>query len=217
MADSQDVETLKRKGRRRLVGAIALVLVAVIVLPMVFDSEPKRPPPVSVRIPSEDDPAFTPKVVPKAPAIEPSKAADPKGDPKAEPKAEPKTEPKAEPKGEPKAEAKAESKAEPAPKPAPRKPEAPSAAERKRAEVALAGGVQFVVPVAALSTPEKLKELVDALSAAKLPHYTEPVATNKGTVTRVRVGPFPSREAAQQALEKLKSMGLKPGNVISRP
>jgi DedD protein len=39
MAEDQDVNTLKRRGRRRLVGAIALVLAAVIVLPMVFDSE----------------------------------------------------------------------------------------------------------------------------------------------------------------------------------
>jgi DedD protein len=213
MADSPDVETLKRKGRRRLVGAIALVFAAVIVLPMVFDSEPKRPPPVSVRIPSEDDPAFRPKVVPKSPAIEPSKAVESKSEPKAETKAEPKSEVKAEPKAEPKP----EPKAEPAPKPVPKKPEPLPDAERKRAEAALAGGGQFVVPVAALSTPEKLKELVDTLSAAKLPHYTEPVATTKGTVTRVRVGPFQSKEAAQQALEKLQSMGLKPGNVISRP
>ena len=31
--EQQDVETLKRRGRRRLVGAVALVLLAVIVLP----------------------------------------------------------------------------------------------------------------------------------------------------------------------------------------
>src|SRR5690242_20352005 len=68
MADNEDVNTLKRRGRRRLVGAIALVLLAVIVLPMVFDSEPKvTPPPVSVRVPGEDESGFTPKVTPKAP------------------------------------------------------------------------------------------------------------------------------------------------------
>jgi DedD protein len=65
----QDVDTLKRRGRRRLVGAVALVLLAVIVLPMVFDPEP-RPvaPPISVRIPGEDEAPFKPKpVTPKAP------------------------------------------------------------------------------------------------------------------------------------------------------
>src|SRR5436190_9779748 len=67
MADSEDVNTLKRRGRRRLVGAIALVLAAVIVLPMVFDSDPRGTAPVSVRIPGEDESGFTPKVTPKAP------------------------------------------------------------------------------------------------------------------------------------------------------
>ena len=55
----QDIETLKRRGRRRLVGAVALVLAAVIVLPMVFDPEPRHSaPPVSVRIPGEDEAPF---------------------------------------------------------------------------------------------------------------------------------------------------------------
>ena len=68
---------LKRRGRRRLVGAIALVLAAVIALPMVFDSEPKgSAPPVSVRIPGEDDTGFTPKVTPKSPALSEQKAAE---------------------------------------------------------------------------------------------------------------------------------------------
>ena len=66
--EQQDVETLKRRGRRRLVGAVALVLAAVIVLPMVFDPEPRRADvPVSVRIPGESETQFTPKVTPKAP------------------------------------------------------------------------------------------------------------------------------------------------------
>src|SRR3954466_10409650 len=64
----QDIETLKRRGRRRLVGAVALVLAAVIVLPMVFDPEPRRAvPPVSVRIPGEDEAPFKPKPVPRPP------------------------------------------------------------------------------------------------------------------------------------------------------
>jgi DedD protein len=68
MAEAQDVETLKRRGRRRLVGAVALVLAAVIVLPMVFDPEPKRADvAVNVRIPGENETQFVPKVAPKAP------------------------------------------------------------------------------------------------------------------------------------------------------
>ena len=77
MAETQDVNMLKRRGRRRLVGAIALVLAAVIVLPMVFDSEPKgSAPPISVRIPAEDDAGFTPKVTPKSASLPEQKAVE---------------------------------------------------------------------------------------------------------------------------------------------
>jgi cell division septation protein DedD len=64
--EKQDVETLKRRGRRRLVGAVALVLAAVIVLPMVFDPEPRgTPSSVNVRMPGEDETPFAPKLPPK--------------------------------------------------------------------------------------------------------------------------------------------------------
>src|ERR1700704_1232339 len=85
MVETQDVDTLKRRGRRRLVGAVALVLLAVIVLPMVFDPEPRRtPPPVSVRIPREGDSAFAPKLPPDpAPRDEKKKEVAPGGGKKA--------------------------------------------------------------------------------------------------------------------------------------
>jgi DedD protein len=80
---AQDVETLKRRGRRRLVGAVALVLVAVIALPMVFDPEPKRADvAVNVRIPGENETPFAPKVAPKAPE---QKAAVEEKKPEAKP------------------------------------------------------------------------------------------------------------------------------------
>lgn len=76
MAEAQDVEALKRRGRRRLVGAVALVLAAVIVLPMVFDPEPKpAASSVSVRIPGEGETPFTPKPVPQVQPVTPPKPA----------------------------------------------------------------------------------------------------------------------------------------------
>jgi DedD protein len=133
----QDVDTLKRRGRRRLVGAVALVLLAVIVLPMVFDPEP-RPvaPPVSVRIPGEDDTPFKPKP--------------------------------------------------PAPK------------------------EQYVVPVGAYANAEGVTA---KLAAANIPYYTEAA---QGNLTRVRAGPFPSREAADQAAAQLKGLGLQPGATATK-
>lgn len=203
MADSEDVSTLKRRGRRRLVGAIALVLVAVIVLPMIFDSEPRQsPPPVSVRIPSEDATGFTPKVTPK-----PGTVPEAKPEARAEPAPEPKPEPKAEPKPEPKAEAKVEAK--PAPKVEP-KPVA--AAERAKAEAALTGG-QFMIPVGAFIDPSGV---IEQLKQGRIAYYTEPIATSKGTVIRVRAGPYATQQAADKALAQIQALGLKPGKIVAR-
>jgi len=206
MAESEDVNTLKRRGRRRLVGAIALVLAAVIVLPMVFDSEPKG---VSVRIPGEDESGFIPKVTPKTPPVEkaapkapekaPEKAVEKPVEKAPEPVAE-KPEPKPEPKAEIKI-AKTESSTNVA------------AAERAKAEAALAGGEQFIVPAGAYVDPVGV---IDKLKEAKIPFYTEPIATKSGTVTRVRAGPFASRDAADKVQKQLKDLGLKPGNVATK-
>jgi len=144
----QDVETLKRRGRRRLVGAVALVLAAVIVLPMVFDPEPRGTASVAVRIPGEDETPFAPKPPPK--------------------------------------------KAEPA-----KKAETPPAEE-------------FVIQVGAFSNPQAA---IAKLKSAKVPYYTEPM---QGNLTRVRAGPFATRDAADKALEQLKGLGFQPGTVSAR-
>jgi len=188
MAESRDVNALKRRGRRRLVGAIALVLLAVIVLPWIFDPQPRQTPPVSVRIPSRDETPFTPKPVPKPPTP-PAEVAKPA--PVAEPAPA----------------------AKPAPPPVAKPAPAPVPAERARAEAALANA-QFMVPVGAYADPAGV---VGKLKAAKLPYFIEPVATAKGTVVRVRAGPFASRDAADKALKQLKGLGFTPGNVTERP
>ena len=211
MAENQDVNMLKRRGRRRLVGAIALVLAAIIVLPMVFDSEPKSSaPPVSVRIPGEDESGFTPKITPKSPPLPEQKAAE-----KAVAKAVEKPPEKA-----------VEPPPAPVEKPAPKieiavtkgsdKPAVKAEDEKKRAEAALAGampGEQFVVPAGAYADPT---DVVEKLKEAKIPHYTEPIAIKGGTVTRVRAGPFSSRDAAEKVQQQLKGLGLKPGNVATK-
>ena len=204
MAENQDVNMLKRRGRRRLVGAIALVLGAVIVLPMVFDSEPRgSAPPVSVRIPGEDDTGFAPKVTPKSPALPEQKSAEKTPEKPVEKVVEKAPEPAAQ-RPEPKIEVTVAKAAA--------KPVAPPDVEQKRAEEALAGE-QFVVPAGAYVDPSGV---VERLKEAKIPYYTEAIATKQGTVTRVRAGPFASRDAAQKALQQLKGLGLKPGNVASK-
>ena len=158
--EQQDVETLKRRGRRRLVGAVALVLAAVIVLPMVFDPEPRgTSSALSVKIPGEDETPFAPKPPPK----------------KAEPE-----KPRAEPE------------------------------KVEKAETAVPAE-EFVVQVGAFSNPQSV---IAKLKSAKVPHYTE---KTQGNLTRVRAGPFASREAAEKALEQLKGLGFQPGAVAPKP
>jgi len=155
----QDVETLKRRGRRRLVGAVAVVLAAVIVLPMVFDPEPRGTAPVSVRIPGEDETPFAPKPPPKK-AVEPAKKVD-----------------------------------EPV-----KKAEAPPVPPKE----------EFMVQVGAFANPQAA---IAKLKSAKMPYTTEAM---QGNLTRVRAGPFASREAADKALEQLKALGFQPGAVTSK-
>lgn len=183
----QDVDALKRRGRRRLVGAVALVLLAVIFLPMVFDPEPRKAaPPVSVTIPGQDDASFTPKgAKPRAKASE-KKLEEPKVAEKA-------------PESKKAEEKKAEEK----------KSEAAKPAERARAEAPLAN-LEFVVPVGAFANPDGV---VAKLAAAKIPYYTEPAP---GNLVRVRAGPFASRDAAEKAAARLKGLGLQPGPVANR-
>lgn len=164
MAEAQDVEALKRRGRRRLVGAVALVLAAVIVLPMVFDPEP-RPPvsSVSVRIPGEGEAPFTPKPAPQLQPAAPAKPAPP-----------PRT-------------------AAAAPKPSPKAP-----------------AVQYVFQVGVFANPENI---TGKLKSARVPYTTEPL---RDKLTRVRAGPFSSREAAEKAHAEMRKLGLEPGAVTTR-
>ncbi len=208
-----DVSTLQKRGRRRLVGAIALVLLAVIVLPMVFDPEPKPAAPlVNIRIPSEEGSKFTPKVVPKAGSIAEdtqNKAGETPAAPAAAPDPAPAPSPVTEPvKAAAQPVAKAPEQATPVEKPAAKVAEKPAALAPT--------GEQWVFQVGAFASLEKVKEIVDQLNAAKLPHYTESVAIKTGSVTRVRLGPFASKEAADRALERTKALGLNPVRVASK-
>lgn len=203
---------LKRRARRRLIGAVALMLLAVILLPLLLEDEPQPGSPLAVRMavlpptrapatPAETDiPASAPAVQPlpaaPQPAPPPSVAAEP-----VKP-----VSPKPETRSEVKPEAKPEVKSTPQPQPQPEapksqaKPVAPSAATVKPT-----AGEGYAVQVAALQDTAKVGELEARVRAAGLPVYTDRL----GPLTRVRVGPFPTREAAQEAVRKLHAAGIK--------
>lgn len=214
---------LKKRARRRLIGAIVLVTAVVVLLPMVLDSEPR---PISqdveIRIPSPDPGMFTSRVVPVAPALEsktppkPPAAAAVKGEPTpAVGSKVPK--PPRPPVSAPTPEAlvaKEASKAGPVPEAAraAASPRASDPISRKSAEVP-AG--KFVVQVVALADAEKAKQKQAEIAAAGLPSYTEVVKTVKGDVTRVRAGPFATRKAAEKASEQLRALGMN-GNITTK-
>jgi DedD protein len=196
-AISDEELQLKRRARRRLIGAIVLVTAMVVVLPMVLDTEPV---PVSqditVRIPSPDAGAFTTKVAPApAPKVAETKAAKPQAEEMtaAAPEA-------------------TKEKPKPAVKPEAAKPAKAPAKTVKPASKAVG---QFVVQVIALADPEKAQRMQQQIAAAGIKSYTEIVKTAKGDVTRVRAGPFPTREAAEKARDQLTSLGMN-GNITTR-
>jgi DedD protein len=69
---------------------------------------------------------------------------------------------------------------------------------------------EYVIQVGAFANPHAVLAQLDS---AKIPHYTEKIQSN---LTRVRAGPFATREAAQKAHEQLKSLGFEPGAVAQK-
>ncbi len=215
MADTQEVQELKRRARRRLVGAIALVLFLVIVPPMIMDLEPK---PVTtdlnVEIPSPASgevrtppPAPIAKIEPAPPAEAPAAAAQ-QSDRSAADKSDKAAKPEAE-----------------ASKPKRTSPLATStvdprkAKEAQRVEAILKAEPAFVVPLGAYANPDNVKQLQAKLARAGVKSYTEPVKGTTTSQTRVAAGPFSTREEAERARQKLaslKGLGVVPGTITTR-
>lgn len=236
---------LRVRARRRLIGALVLVLTAVIFVPMLFDSPPEEdlPSPVVLPepiapIPSEPQVALAPEPVAPANggAIEPSSdtpqtpaAVTPPAEP-AQPEApEAPAETQPEPvKPEP---AKPEtSKAEP-PKPAPAKPQAKERTDDGSVALALLEGREppqkpapakassgnFVLQVAAYTTRGDAQSRRDKLAAAGVTNaYVEEAVANGKTAYRLRVGPFPTRDAADAAQARLRQLGYNNGLIFNK-
>lgn len=249
--DDNDAQLhLKKRARRRLVGAIFFVSVVAVVLPMVMDHEPRQTvQDVEIRIPGQDEKPFAPKFA-AAPAVKaaPKAAEAPVSPVVAVPEAavdESAAKPTARivevakdakdlkdlrstEKAPEKPAAKPEKAAEkPAVKPAEKPAEKPKAEEARRAAAILAGmaaesksasasGGQYLVLIGAFSNEANVKTLKAKLSEEGIKTFSEPLDTPQGKKTRVRAGPFASREAADKALEKMKRIGVS-GVVAAKP
>lgn len=181
--------------------------------------------PVTAAIAPAAGAAVTAAAVGTAAAVASQAKPEPKPDVKPQPKPEVKPERKPEPKPEkPKAEVKPEVKPEakkPEAKPEPKhKPEAPKVDEAARARALLEGrstsepaapkeaaasNERFIVQIGAFAEVGKANEIKVKLGAGA---FTQTVDTKDGKRTRVRMGPFKSREEAEKAAARAKALGL---------
>jgi DedD protein len=199
---SQEELLLRKRARRRLVGAVGLVLLAVIVLPVVLDHEPKRTPhnvrvemPPPVLQPAQTSPSPDASV-PNPPAEAPQPASPPAQASAPEPV---RTAPPPLDSAAPAAPARREppSAAPPVPRPEPK----PFAVAPKPVPAS-----EFVIQLGAFSEIAKAQALEQRLKKGGFPAYLERAA--QGNRTRVRAGPYASREAAQKAYALMKQRNL---------
>ncbi|MBS1198438.1 MAG: hypothetical protein H6R18_2223 [Proteobacteria bacterium] len=232
MEDKDALLQLKKRARRRLVGAVALAGTAAFVLNMAMDHQSKpETEEVEIRIPGQDEKPFAPRfAAPPAPesqvtttTLAPSakpvtSAAKSPADPASKP-----VETTAKPASKPveKPAAKPADKAPPAPAKAPEKTvekpvdKAPDAARaaailagKSPESVAATAATQHVILIGAFADPANVKNLQTKLGQLGIKVYIEPLASPQGKKTRVRAGPFQNREDGQKALDKMKRIGV---------
>jgi DedD protein len=204
----------KKRARRRLIGAIALVLAAVVGLPMILDSEPKPlAGDIAIQIPSKDKllpPPATPRSAnpPSVSKIAASASLDPKEEVIAPPAssempASSKTTSKI-----PEPVAVAAPDAQPNPK---AKPDEPSRRDIETPKVAPVDKVNQVAHVAAKSDDRLVARDEDAARArALLEGKADPKAAEKKPAKFViQVAALATKEKVDELQARLKNAGIK--------
>jgi DedD protein len=200
-----DTSEIRRKGRQRLIGAVTIVLLLVVFVPMLLDPEPRQekkdavlaipPKEGAAPLPAPSAPAKAPESVPAPVEAKPSlgdttKSSTPPKAPEA-PKAET---------------ARAAPPVTPAPVAAAKVPEPVKPAASPKLE-------GFAVQVGAFGDEEKLRQARDKLAAARVTHFIERLPSG---LTRLRAGPYKTREEAEKATAGVKAAGLD-GKVVPLP
>jgi DedD protein len=232
----ESIELVRRRARHRLIGAVVLVLLAVVGFPLMFDTQP-RPVAVDTPILIPDRPTSAPlKVTQALPSdASPAKPLLPDAQPLPaqeglDAKEEAVQAGKPAPADEPKPVQVTSSKSsEAAPKPPVAKAEVKPALSKtdktepvakpkddgNKARALLEGkppaakAERHVVQVGAFSDPAKVREVRRKLEQAGVITFTQVVETPGGkSTTRVRVGPFSSREEADKAAAKVRKLDL---------
>lgn len=193
--DVPDEEILvqRQRTRYRLVGAAALMLGVIVVSPLLLDREQDVKPPVSTEIPAVPETARTTlNALPGSSGdvdVTANGAAAEQSTSRANLANEARQPVKTEP--APKAEA-----AKPAPAPAAR-PEPKKAEEKPAKKSSATDGKGFYVQVLATNSERNAEKLVRELSAKGYPAYKVSVSQKAGTLWRVRVGNYATRDEAR--------------------
>jgi DedD protein len=239
--EAASVQAARIRARRRLIGAAVLVGVGIIGFPLLFETQPR---PIAVDIPIEIpsrnsvQPLKLPPTKGSANPTPPPRAAGPvMAETVAEPPAE--TAPPAAtaatvlpasqaPRAERAAGASAAVPASAA-RGVASVPE--SKAEAQRAQALLDGkpvaamtlpdtaasapkAGRFVVQAGAYTDAVTLREARQKVEKLGMKTYTQVIETDSGARTRVRVGPFDTREEAEKAAARIKGSGLA-ANILS--
>jgi len=212
---TEPVEVMRKRARHRLMGAVVLVLTAVVVFPLLVDKQPR---PVAVDIPIE---------IPDKNKVRPleTEVAEAQKDSQ-------KTAPVAPETSSPSVPAVSVT-------PAPHGPTATAPVakleevlttpeskvkEAARAEALLAGkeplfkepanneappsGDRYIVQFGAYAENDKAQEARRKVESTGLKTYTHVIETKEGRRIRARVGPFASKAEAEQAADKIKKLDL---------
>ena len=190
----------KQRARRRLIGAVVLMVAAVIVLPLVFESKPR---PVSddiaVKVASGQGAAQKPKVEarkaqplpPQAAARSDTQALDPDEELVSAAPARADSKP---------ADTKSASTAG--------KPDTKADAKVEKTDAKATGSGKYLILIGAFASEDKAKNWMTRLKASKVPAYIEKKTLADGERILLRAGPFPDRAAADAADKRVRDAGL---------
>ena len=211
-AAAESAEVLRQRARHRLLGAAVLVVLAVIGFPFLFDTQPRTVSvDIAVEIPDKNksrSPASPTEAAP-TPAAGPTPLPPEQGlsakeevvAPTASNATKPSPVAPVVPATSPPPPAKPEATKTDAAK---TEPEKPPTAETKDS------AARFVVQVGAYADADKAREVRRKLEKAGLKTYTHVAETKEGKRTRVRLGPFATRDEADKAADKAKQLELTP-------
>jgi DedD protein len=229
---NESIEIVRRRARHRLTGAVVLVLLAVVGFPLLFDTQPR---PVSVDTPivvpdRQKTPALASNVpVPAAQApakpllpsteavtvpaqssldareeVVPQAAAPLADKPAYKPADKPADKPVTT-KAEAKPEAKPEAKA---PTPAKPKDDGQKAQALLEGKPAKPAASRLAIQVGAFTDAAKIRDVRSKLEQAGLKTYTQVVEKDGKSTTRIRVGPFETKEEADKAAARIRKLDL---------